>query len=135
ETQAGRQVVRRIVDSAGRTLHFGYELRTMTRDFGAGLPVTESRLLLVGIEGPAGLAIEYVYAPDGNLSEVRRTGTGGGEKLEGYRYEDRGGLLVADPQGEARFHHFGFRISKAINLLTEDARSYQWELGWHGVPL
>lgn len=131
--RAGEQVIERIVDSAGRAINLRYEVLSLVRDYGNDIEVTETRLFLTALEGPAGLNVEYTYDSDGNLLQVRRSGAGGGQKIETYAYEDRKGMLLQDPDGEFRYYHFGYRLVQARDAVNGATRDYAWMLGWMGV--
>lgn len=131
---AGERVVQRIEDDAGRSLQLLHRMRTLER-LSAGIRMIESRLLLDGIDGPLGLRIRYEYDDDGNLVRARREpGEHGGERIDAYGYADLGGLWMQDPDGLLNYHHFGFRLQQARNAIDDATRTYDYALGWIGVP-
>lgn len=133
-TQAGEWVVQRIVDGAGRALNLRHELLTLVRPIGNGLSIRETRLLLTGVEGPGNLAVRYDYDNHGNLARVTRGDTNAGSRIDGYTYDNLAGLWLQDPDGAYRYYHFGFRLAQARNEVDGSERSYDYGIGWIGVP-
>src|SRR5690606_23335038 len=55
-----------------------------------------------------------------------------GEKREEYVYTDFGGMLVANPDGDAKFHWLGFRMTEARDPVADATRYYEWRQEWLG---
>ncbi len=127
--------VKRIRDAAGRALEMVYRTVILSE----GQPNTPyeyrfSRQLLTQVKGPLGLQINYTYDADSNLSTVTRTqGNNGGARSDSYRYVNRGGIWLPDPDGEFQYYHFGFRLDRARNGIDFSDRTYGYALGWSGV--
>lgn len=132
--KGGEWLVLRIVDDAGRSLNLRYETLAWVRPMGNGLDIHETRLLLTGLDGPAGLSVNYSYDDQGNLVEVVRGGSGGGQHVDAYAYENLGGMWMQDPDSNFRYYHFGFRLVEARNAVDGSQRSYTYGVGWIGVP-
>ncbi|MGQ0800520.1 MAG: DUF6531 domain-containing protein, partial [Pseudomarimonas sp.] len=135
EVASGRRLVNRITDSAGRQFDLTYESVEQVEGGTAGqIEVRVSHALLSRLRGPVGMEVRYSYDANGNLATVTRTQAGAsGERREHYHYVDKGGVWVADPDGQFNYHHFGFRLERVRDDIANSERRYDYQLQWSAV--
>ncbi|MGA7296508.1 MAG: DUF6531 domain-containing protein, partial [Rhodanobacteraceae bacterium] len=121
--------VNKLTDSSGRHIDIKYKFRDVQTEQ-SGITIRSSFYVASEADGPGGLHIKYEYDDQANLVKVTRSDGSSGDRVQGYAYENLGGILGNDPDGNLEYFHFGYRLKSATDLLDSGTRTYAYKLGW-----
>ncbi|RFF32618.1 RHS repeat-associated core domain-containing protein [Wenzhouxiangella sediminis] len=122
----GHRLLHRVSDDAGRALLFTYENKHFEiierRDM--------TRPVLVAIDGPEGLRIDYEYDGRGNLVRVQRqVADAPGRTEEGYEYESFDDAVDWPGDRPPGMYFFGDRLTVVRDEINGAERGIDYEFG------
>lgn len=127
ERDAGPPRVKRIAETAGRSIELTYETKSVSRTVG-DIAVRDLYTVVTRVRGPDNLRVDYGYDDYGNLILAQRSdGLNLGTQRTRYTYVDYDGLYFSQPDGEPTYARMGFRLIAQRD--ENDGSTRRWRYG------